>query len=102
LLLGVNLFDKQLNDGLYNVLQSAFAAGVEQLVTLSVDAESSELSIELAKKYKDSVFALVGVHPSTHSESRYQFTANKTKQNKKQKQKKKKKKKKTKTQYIKS
>jgi hypothetical protein len=61
---GVNLFEARLRDELDNHLVSAFAAGVSQLVTLSVDADTSAFNAALAQRYVGSVFALVGVHPS--------------------------------------
>jgi len=62
---GVNLFSKEFSAPNYLsvVIKRAFAAGVSQMVAISVDLKTSEHSVSLAKKYAGSVFAVVGVHP---------------------------------------
>ena len=47
-----------------NVLQSCFKAGVERIINIGIDAESTEKSIKLSEQYPQ-IKATGGYHPST-------------------------------------
>ena len=51
-------FDKDREE----VIKTSFASGVERIINIGVDLESSRKSIELADKYLE-IYATVGVHP---------------------------------------
>jgi len=44
------------------IIEQAFSSGLEAIVNIGVDLESSEKSIKLAEKYKN-IYATVGFHP---------------------------------------
>ena len=50
------------NDDLIDVINRANNAGVEKIICVGVDLESSEKCIKLAEKY-DQIYATVGIHP---------------------------------------
>lgn len=50
-------------DDLAEVIERARAASVEKIVVPGTDTESSKLAIELSKKYQNTIYAAVGVHP---------------------------------------
>lgn len=62
-----HLDEESLSEDLDNVLEAARQAGVETIITIGTNAESSRRSVELAEKY-DSVVAVVGIHPNYCSE----------------------------------
>ena len=62
-----HLDEESLSEDLANVLEAARQAGVETIITIGTNAESSRRSVELAEKY-DSVVAVVGIHPNYCSE----------------------------------
>ncbi len=49
-------------DDLHDVINRAKEAGVERLICIGIDGESSQRAIELSKSY-DAVFATAGLHP---------------------------------------
>lgn len=54
---------EQYKDDLAQVLGNAKKAGIKQFICPGVDELSSQLTVELAKKYSGVVFAAVGYHP---------------------------------------
>jgi len=64
---GVNLTDSVFDTELDNHIHRAVAAGVSQMIVLCVDYESSKKAVKLAQTYENTVFAMVGVHPSQAS-----------------------------------
>ncbi len=52
----------QFNNDREKVIEQAFSSGLEALINIGVDLESSEKSINLAEKYKN-IYATVGFHP---------------------------------------
>lgn len=44
------------------VIRRAFESGVEKIINVGADGESSESSVELAEKY-EAIYATVGIHP---------------------------------------
>jgi Tat protein secretion system quality control protein TatD with DNase activity len=61
---GVNLYKDELAADIQSHVRRAFAAGVEQSVLISVDADSAKRSLELAHKFENSLFVAAGVHPA--------------------------------------
>lgn len=62
-----HLDEESLSEDLESVLDAADSAGVETVVTIGTDAESSRRSVAMAEKYS-SVVAVVGIHPNYCSE----------------------------------
>ena len=62
-----HLDEESLSEDLDNVLETAREAGVETVITIGTNAESSRRSVELAEKH-DIVMAVVGIHPNYCSE----------------------------------
>jgi TatD DNase family protein len=62
-----HLDEESLNEDLDNVLEAARQTGVETIITIGTNAESSRRSVDLAEKY-DCVVAVVGIHPNYCSE----------------------------------
>lgn len=62
----VHLNDEQLFTKIETLIDKANAVGVVGFVVVGYDVESSKLAIELASMY-DSVYALIGIHPSEAS-----------------------------------
>jgi len=56
--LDMDAFDNDVDD----VLQNAANAGVDQIITIGIDLETSRKAIALAEKY-DNVWASAGIHP---------------------------------------
>jgi TatD DNase family protein len=57
-----HLQDKELINDVDDILQKARDAGVESVVCIGYDYESSWQAVEIARKYTE-VYAVVGVHP---------------------------------------
>lgn len=55
-------------DDFEDVLARAHAAGVTRMITIGTSVESSRHAVELAEKY-DSIFAVIGVHPTGAEEA---------------------------------
>jgi TatD DNase family protein len=64
-----HLDEESLYEDLDNVIAAASEAGVEAIITIGTNAESSRRSVEMAEKY-DCIFAVVGIHPNYCSEVR--------------------------------
>ena len=62
-----HLDEESLTEDLDNVLEAARQTGVETIITIGTNAESSRRSVDLAEKY-DCVVAVVGIHPNYCSE----------------------------------
>lgn len=45
------------------VIKRAISAGVERVICIGTDYESAQKSISLSRKYRDTVYATVGLHP---------------------------------------
>ena len=58
-----HLDQEEFNDDRAEVIARAAAAGVEQIITVGVTADSSEAALELAQLWPG-VFAAVGIHPN--------------------------------------
>jgi TatD DNase family protein len=56
------------------VIQRALDAGVERIITIGTDLESSRRSIQLAERYPG-VYASIGVHPNSASKAGERFLA---------------------------
>ncbi|HVP36537.1 MAG TPA: TatD family hydrolase [Terriglobales bacterium] len=52
----------QFDEDREEVIEQAFSSGLEAIINIGVDLESSEKSIKLAEKYKN-IYAAVGFHP---------------------------------------
>eukprot|EP01127_Copromyxa_protea_P016845 TRINITY_DN5087_c0_g1_i1.p1 TRINITY_DN5087_c0_g1~~TRINITY_DN5087_c0_g1_i1.p1 ORF type:complete len:614 (-),score=78.92 TRINITY_DN5087_c0_g1_i1:73-1914(-) len=61
---GVNLFSSEFSDCLPNVISRARSSGVAQMACISVDIKTSEHSLKLAQKHVNSLFAIIGIHPT--------------------------------------
>ncbi|MCK4640248.1 MAG: TatD family hydrolase, partial [Candidatus Marinimicrobia bacterium] len=46
-----------------SIIERAYTAGVNQIITIGTDIESSEICIKIAEEF-DSVYAAVGIHPT--------------------------------------
>lgn len=64
-----HLFDDRFRKDLPAVLDRAAAAGVERVVCLGIDRESSEQSVHIANTYP-LVFAAVGIQPNSAAEAK--------------------------------
>jgi TatD DNase family protein len=64
-----HLFDDRFRKDLPAVLERAAAAGVERVVCLGIDLESSRQSVEIAKQYP-LVVAAVGIQPNSAAEAK--------------------------------
>jgi TatD DNase family protein len=62
-----HLDEESLYEDLENVIDAALEAGVEAIITIGTNAESSRRSVDLAEKY-ECIFAVVGIHPNYCSE----------------------------------
>jgi len=62
-----HLDEESLTEDLDNVLEAARQTGVETIITIGTNAESSRRSVDLAEKY-DCVVAVVVIHPNYCSE----------------------------------
>ncbi|MGE4571961.1 MAG: TatD family hydrolase [Candidatus Izemoplasmatales bacterium] len=62
----VHLNDEQLFTKIESLIDKANAVGVSAFVVVGYDIDSSKLAIELANMY-DSIYALIGIHPSEAS-----------------------------------
>lgn len=62
-----HLDEESLFEDLENVIAAAREVGVEAMITIGTNAESSRRSVELAEKH-DCIFAVVGIHPNYCSE----------------------------------
>ena len=58
-----HLDDAKLYPEIENVLARAAAAGVAYINTIGCDWKTSLMSVHIAEKYPEHVFAAVGVHP---------------------------------------
>ena len=63
-------FTKDLDD----VLLRAKQAGVERIITIGINLESSRKAVQLAERYPQT-YASVGIHPSCANEEREDFLA---------------------------
>ena len=63
-----HLFDDRFRKDLPAVLERAAAAGVERVVCLGIDLESSLASVEIAKAHP-LVVAAVGIQPNSAAEA---------------------------------
>jgi TatD DNase family protein len=64
-----HLFDDRFADDLPAVLERAAAAGVERVVCLGIDLESSRRSVEIANRFP-MVVAAVGIQPNSAAEAK--------------------------------
>lgn len=62
-----HLDEESLYEDLDNVIAAAREAGVEAIITIGTNVESSRRSVEMAEK-NDCIFAVVGIHPNYCSE----------------------------------
>ncbi len=53
----------EFDDDRDEVIKRALDAGVESIICIGTDEESSRAAIELSRKYKEIVYATVGIHP---------------------------------------
>lgn len=54
--------DKAYEEDLDEVLNNCFESGIDKILNVGYDIESSKISIDLAKKYNQ-IYAAVGIHP---------------------------------------
>lgn len=69
--IGVNLTNPSFDDRHVEVLQRAYAAGVQQLVLTGTSVEGSEQALQLCEKLDESaqhLFATAGIHPHSASD----------------------------------
>jgi TatD DNase family protein len=59
----IHLSDSEYKNRVDEIVTIARQTGVVAMVTNSTDLETSKLSLELAEKYPDLIYAAVGVHP---------------------------------------
>mgnify|MGYP003312955777 FL=1 len=59
----VHLNDNAYNDILNEIIQSANNNGINKMIIIGCDYQSSLKAIEIAKKYEN-IYAMVGLHPS--------------------------------------
>lgn len=63
----VHLDDPRFDQDRENIIESLKEDGIDMVINIGADKESSFSTLELAKKY-DNIYAVVGVHPHTASE----------------------------------
>lgn len=61
--IGANLTHESFNPDLSEVLESAAAHGIEQLMVTGASVSGSEQALALAKQYPNKLFATAGIHP---------------------------------------
>lgn len=59
----IHLSDSEYENRVEEIIAIASQTGVVAMVTNSVDLETSKLSLELARRYPNFVYAAVGIHP---------------------------------------
>lgn len=64
-----HLDEEALYSDVENVVASAIENGVEAIITIGTNAESSRRSIELTQRFPGRVFATVGIHPNYAAEA---------------------------------
>ncbi len=70
-----HLFSESFNDDRDEVVQRAIASGVEKLLLPNIDGSSIEAMHQLAAKYPDNCYAMMGLHPgSVNSDWKKQLT----------------------------
>lgn len=62
----IHLNDKKILNNLDQYINDALSKGVKKFLCVGWDIESSKKAIEIAHKYKDIVFAAVGIIPTEH------------------------------------
>ncbi|HSW98021.1 MAG TPA: TatD family hydrolase [Candidatus Saccharimonadales bacterium] len=67
--LNFHAYEKDVDD----VIQKAFDAGVEKIINVGTKHDSSELAVDLAKRYEH-LYAIVGVHP--HHADKHDLSSN--------------------------
>lgn len=70
----VHLNDKAYSENLDQIINDAMNIGVNKMIVIGYDKESSFKAVEIAKKY-DNIYAMVGLHPSdVHKETDEELT----------------------------
>lgn len=59
----IHLNDKAYNDNLDQIINEAINTGINKMVVIGYDYESSKKAIEISEKYNN-IYAMVGLHPS--------------------------------------
>lgn len=65
-----HLYSEQFDNDLSEIMQRAFAAGVNRFFVPSIDSTYTEKMYELEKQYPENVFLMMGLHP-THVKENY-------------------------------
>jgi TatD DNase family protein len=68
-----HLYQEEFKKDIEIVIQDATAIGVKKIFVPGVDAETSQRSLEIASKFPNTVFPMVGIHPNYSSENKFQI-----------------------------
>jgi len=58
-----HLNDEAFNEDLKEVIERAINNGIDKMIVVGYDAESSYIALKLAKDYKEIIYASAGIHP---------------------------------------
>lgn len=63
-----HIYSEEFNGEVDEVLKRAFDAGVEKILLPNIDSSSIKMMMDLSARYPDSLFPMIGIHPTSVTE----------------------------------